>query len=605
MKMSRIAHMVYVQYFFLAYTWAMKLDDDVSLLDYSNLIDLVYDAAAKPELWPELLTELSHYLAIPGDINDMGLESQHNKSDLLEPHLTRAVRLNQHIVDLETKTQTIEQIINRIPLGVIVTNADGVPLAMNSRAQTVLDAKRCLTLKNGVVSTSSPKQNSELSRLIQNYANKQGSKKGNAIVLQTKQDGLDHVTSLWLTTAGTLPNLNTHEKQLCMIYIASPLIKPTYNIESIRQSFGLTAAEAKLVETLANGCHNLNEVAESLNISIHTARSQIKTIFEKTNTNSQLELIKRILTSPSVIFGESQPLKASPQTLVGEDTDADQSICLPDGRKLGYVEYGNPDGEPVIYCHSLIHPDHQMFHIPEMQVQLKYRVISPKRSGFLHSTPVNKPCSLQEHAADIIQLANHLKLSTFKVMAHSNGCPFAAALAHDYPQRVNKLLLISGFVPPHLDDITKIKSNDRHMYKLGKFLPDKALRKVANMAIKGFFKNASSLIQSNLHHVSASELIFMKTPEVQDFLQQWIQASYPNRTEAIVQDFFVRIRNWGFNPEQVQVPVILYHAKDDSTVDISCAKRISSALPNCESHYLDSGGHYIFFTQFDKITLHF
>jgi len=591
--------------FHLVYTWDMKLDDDVSLHDYSNLIDLVYDAAAKPELWPKLLAELSDYLAISDDLNDMNLESQHHKSDLLEPHITRAIRLNQHIVDLETKNQTIEQILNRIPIGVIVTNADAVPLAMNSRAQTVLDAQRCLTLKNGVLNTSSPKQNSELLRLIHSYANKQCSKKGSAIVLQIKQDGLDNLTSLWLTTADTLPNLNTHEKQLCMIYIASPLIRPSYNIEIIQQSFGLTIAEAKLVKTLANGCHNLNEAAESLAISIHTARSQIKTIFEKTNTNSQLELIKRILTSPSVIFGESQPLKASPQTLACEDTDAYQSIPLPDGRRLGYVEYGDPDGEPVIYCHSLIHPDQQMFHILEMQHQLKYRIISPKRPGFLHSTPVNKPYSLQEHASDIIQLANHLKLSTFKVMAHSNGCPFASALAHNYPQCVEKLLLISGFVPPYLDDLNKIKSNDRHMYKLGKFLPDKALIKVANMAIKGFFKNSSSLIQSNLNHVSASESMFMKTPEAQDFLQQWIQASYPNRTEAVVQDLFVRIRDWGFNPKQIQVPVILYHANDDSTVDISCAKRMSSAIPKCETHYLDEGGHYIFFTQFDKITRNF
>ncbi len=579
--------------------------DEMRLRHYSNLVNLIYDAAAKPELWPELLHEISHYLVAPDDSNAVNPESQQYKSNLLEPHLTRAIHLNQHITELETKNQTIEHIINRIPIGVMVTNADGVPLAMNSRAQTVLDAKRCLTLQNGKVSTSSPRQNNELLQLIRTYAYKQNNKKGSAIVLETRQDGLDRLTSLWLTATNSLPSLNIHEKKLCIIYIASPLIKPAYNIESIQQSFGLTAAEARLVETLANGCHSLNDAAARLNISVHTARTQIKTVFEKTNTNSQLELIKKVLTSPAVIFGESQPLRASPQALTDKHTENHQSICLSDGRRLGYVEYGNPNGEPVIYCHSLIHPDQQMFHIPDMQNKLKYRVISPKRPGFLHSTPVNKPCSLQEHAADIIQLANHLQLPTFKVMAHSNGCPFAAALAHDYPQRVKKLLLVSGFVPPHLDDITKIKSNDRHMYKLGKVLPEQALRKVANMIIKGFFKHPDSLIQTNLQYVSASELKFMKTPELQDFLQQWLQASYPNRTKAVVQDLFVRIRDWGFNPKHIQVPVLLYHAKDDSTVDISCAKRMSTALPNCESYYLDSGGHYIFFTRFDEITSHF
>ena len=30
----------------------------------------------------------------------------------------------------------------------------------------------------------------------------------------------------------------------------------------------------------------------------------------------------------------------------------DNVLTLPDGRKLAYAEFGNPDGHPVLYCHS-------------------------------------------------------------------------------------------------------------------------------------------------------------------------------------------------------------------------------------------------------------
>ncbi|MDQ6978321.1 MAG: alpha/beta hydrolase, partial [Ghiorsea sp.] len=57
-----------------------------------------------------------------------------------------------------------------------------------------------------------------------------------------------------------------------------------------------------------------------------------------------------------------------------------------------------------------------------------------------------------------------------------------------------------------------------------------------------------------------------------------------------------------FRPEDIKVPVFLWHAEDDTTVDISCAKRLASAIPNCQTHYLKEGGHYIFFSHFNEIT---
>lgn len=59
--------------------------------------------------------------------------------------------------------------------------------------------------------------------------------------------------------------------------------------------FGLTQAEAKLVLTLFK-VNSLQEAANSLHRSYHTARTQLKSIFKKTEANNQIELLKRLIS---------------------------------------------------------------------------------------------------------------------------------------------------------------------------------------------------------------------------------------------------------------------------------------------------------------------
>lgn len=58
----------------------------------------------------------------------------------------------------------------------------------------------------------------------------------------------------------------------------------------LRQLFGLTGAEAKLAVHMAGG-RSLDEIASELRISISTARTQLRSIFAKTRTHRQAELV--------------------------------------------------------------------------------------------------------------------------------------------------------------------------------------------------------------------------------------------------------------------------------------------------------------------------
>lgn len=58
----------------------------------------------------------------------------------------------------------------------------------------------------------------------------------------------------------------------------------------LQQLFGLTAAEARLASGLVKGA-DLHEIAEEYSLSVETLRVQLKSIFAKTHTRRQAELV--------------------------------------------------------------------------------------------------------------------------------------------------------------------------------------------------------------------------------------------------------------------------------------------------------------------------
>ena len=69
----------------------------------------------------------------------------------------------------------------------------------------------------------------------------------------------------------------------------------------------LSQTEAKLVQLMSNGMM-LDEAAEELSISVHTARTHLKHIFHKTGLNRQAELIHRIGCGPASLLLQIAPV---------------------------------------------------------------------------------------------------------------------------------------------------------------------------------------------------------------------------------------------------------------------------------------------------------
>lgn len=68
-------------------------------------------------------------------------------------------------------------------------------------------------------------------------------------------------------------------------------------LEAVADLYGLTPAEARLVEALLGG-ETVAEYAERAGVSANTAKTQLKRVFAKTGCGRQAELVAAVLDNP-------------------------------------------------------------------------------------------------------------------------------------------------------------------------------------------------------------------------------------------------------------------------------------------------------------------
>jgi pimeloyl-ACP methyl ester carboxylesterase len=101
------------------------------------------------------------------------------------------------------------------------------------------------------------------------------------------------------------------------------------------------------------------------------------------------------------------------------DNDSSATLTLPDGRKLGYAQYGSPTGRPILYQHGLPGSRLEAARFHDLGLELGARIIAVDRPGMGWSSPLSGR-TLLDHPKDIEHLAEHLKLDEYSVLVRSS-----------------------------------------------------------------------------------------------------------------------------------------------------------------------------------------
>jgi DNA-binding CsgD family transcriptional regulator/PAS domain-containing protein len=219
---------------------------------------------------------------------------------LFGTHLRRAFRLSRHFGQLHHQAQAVEQLLEQCPFGVILVNELGKAGFLNRRAETLVRIEPQLDLREGRITLRGRKA-AQLDRLIHDAIDTalgKGTSAGGAIRLATTTDDAEPVvvviTPLRIDPRSTVLS---GPRYCAAVFLGSPNERKSIAQQILHSLYTLTPAEARLAVELANG-HDLDEISREFAITKHTARTQLKSIFNKTGCRRQAELVKVLLNLP-------------------------------------------------------------------------------------------------------------------------------------------------------------------------------------------------------------------------------------------------------------------------------------------------------------------
>jgi len=108
--------------------------------------------------------------------------------------------------------------------------------------------------------------------------------------------------------------------------------------------------------------------------------------------------------------------------------------------KLFWREDGNPHGPPVLLAHAFP-TSHAIWDWQIAALGKRYRLIRPDIRGFGQSPVPPPPYSMEDIAADLINLLDHLELDSVNFIGVSMGGMVGQVLTLNYPDRVRSLAL--------------------------------------------------------------------------------------------------------------------------------------------------------------------
>jgi pimeloyl-ACP methyl ester carboxylesterase len=268
------------------------------------------------------------------------------------------------------------------------------------------------------------------------------------------------------------------------------------------------------------------------------------------------------------------------------------TLLLGRGRQLGYAEFGDPRGRPLLWFHGTPGARRQV--APDARVaavERGIRLISVERPGIGAST-AHLYGSLVEWAADIEALCDALALERVAVAGLSGGGPYTLACAHEMPDRVIAAAVLGSPAPSVGDDaapggpgplaraLSPLLSLTH--WPAGAFLTQ-LVRVIGPLG-----EQAMDLFASFMP--PGDQRVFADPRMRHMFLDDMLLGSR-EQMRAFLFDAVLFGRHWGFSLADIGVPVHLWYGDADNIVPLAHGHHIAERIPNAVLRIRPEEGH--------------
>ena len=227
--------------------------------------------------------------------------------DRLRPHMERAVRMGLAQFVYSTQALVGHALVDKLRQPVMLLTATGDVVLANAAARSLLASTSLVQVANGKLvlpqryRTSFLMQCGELETRVRNAVaqGKPDDKESRALYLRseggTAHDAL-YAFFTMLVPEHTLDSFGL--RPLVMLFIYHPTSVQVIDSALLTAAFGLSHAECRIASMLADGVP-LKTIADLLGVQYDTVRKQLLSIYQKTATNRQPELVRLLMNLPA------------------------------------------------------------------------------------------------------------------------------------------------------------------------------------------------------------------------------------------------------------------------------------------------------------------
>jgi pimeloyl-ACP methyl ester carboxylesterase len=271
----------------------------------------------------------------------------------------------------------------------------------------------------------------------------------------------------------------------------------------------------------------------------------------------------------------------------------DGTLRTRDGRALSYEQHGDPGGKPVIVMHGT--PGSRRAPVPRASrlYPLGVRLIAYDRPGYGGSDRLAGR-SVAHAAEDVVDLADWLGIEKFGVVGRSGGAPHALACAALLPERVTRAAALVSFAPYTLmgrDWYNGMTDSNRREFSMAELGVEK-LAALLTDAAKDMLGDPESRLPFDEGDLTRGDRAMMADFGIRGMLVRGFAEAVRDSPYGWIDDALSFVRPWGFDPQDIIVPVQLWHGDADIYAPVSHTHWLGGRIATSTTVIERGAGHF-------------
>lgn len=264
-----------------------------------------------------------------------------------------------------------------------------------------------------------------------------------------------------------------------------------------------------------------------------------------------------------------------------------------DGRLLRVEVTGDPRGRPVFLLHGM--PGSRVGPRPRAMFlyQRGTRLISYDRPGYGGSDR-HQGRRVIDVVSDVADVADALGLERFAVAGRSGGAPHALACAALMPDRVSRAAALVGLAPRDaqgLDWFKGMAPSNVDEFRTAFTDPDRFVARLIPRS-DAIRSDPVRLLDELRQELSEDDRQIVSDRTIRSMLLRNYREALRTSPYGWVDDALALTGDWGFDPADIQVPVLLWHGAEDAFSPASHSSWLAERIPHATAVLEPGAGHF-------------